>query len=187
MVQIFTEKYPELPALFLSYYGLWKTIDFLSDASSWASNAYSSSPKCFAQRCLNIWLIRLCASMISIEIQDRKYPFGHPIQPSALWNCSLSLYTLLTVLFSPLINESDNESAGKLLTTSVHHYCELGLGLHPVTRRKISMWYVQKEKQRKQPKKSYEFITKSLCFKVKKNPSTWQESIIFETVSLSDN
>lgn len=139
MVQIFTEKYPELPALFLSYYSLRKTIDFLSDASSWASNAYSSSPKCFAQRCLNIWLIRLCASMISIEIQDRKYPFGHPIQPSALWNCSLSLYTLLTVLFSPLINESDNESAGKLLTTSVHHYYELGLGLHPVTRRKISM------------------------------------------------
>lgn len=59
-------------------------------------------------------------------------------------------------------------SPGTLLTTSDHHY--YGLGLHPVKRRKVSRWYVQKE-NREQPKESCEFITKSLCFEVK-NPNT---------------
>lgn len=168
MVQIFTEKYPELPALFLSNYGLWKTIDFLSDASSWASNVHSSSPKCFAQRCLNIWLIRLCSSMISIEIQDRKYPFGHPTQPSALWNCFLSLYTLLTVLFSPVTNYSDNEFPWK----TAHHQWPLlwtGTGITSSYKEEDFKVICTKGKHRKQPKESHEFITKSLCFEVK-NP-----------------
>lgn len=142
MVQIFTEKYPELPALFLSYYGLWKTIDFLSDASSWASNVHYSWPKWFAWRYLNIWLIRLCASMISIEMQNRKDPFGHPAQPSALQNCSFSFpYNFDWLIQSSYKCFRQWIPPGNPLTTSDHCYYGMGLGLHPVTRREISMRY----------------------------------------------
>lgn len=170
MVQIFTEKYPELPALFLSYCGLWKTIDFLSDASSWASNAHSSSPKCFAQRCLNIWLIRLCASMISIEIQDRKYPFGHSTQPSALWNCSLSLYTLLTVLFSPVINYSDNEFPWK---TAHHQWPPLlwtGTGITSNYKKEDFNMICTKENRGSSPQKAMNLLQEPM-FRSKKAPT----------------
>lgn len=107
--------------------------------------------------------------MISIEIQDRKYPFGHPTQPSALWNCSLSLCTLLTVLFSPVINDSDNEFPWKI---AQHQWLPLlwtGTGITSSYREEDFKVICAKGKQRKQPKESYEFIPKSPFFEVE-NP-----------------
>lgn len=129
MVQIFKEKYPELPVLFLSYYGLWKTSDFLSDASSWASSVHSSWPTLFAWRCLNIWLIRLCVSMIGIDRKIEKIEkTPSVIQPNPQ-HCRIVLspsYTFLSVLSSPVINASDNgfplENCSPLATTVIMNW-----------------------------------------------------------------